>query len=114
MQLRTLLTLVNFATIAAAVAVLLAFPQWAPDAFYVLLGWMFASLVLIYSPWAGRRVGSAAAPPSGPGISRDAPLATSSAHEHASSIGFCMYCATPLEPGTARCPACGRALPHFS
>ena len=113
MQLRTLLTLINFGTIAAAVGVLLLFPQWAGDAFYLLLGWMFASLVLIYSPWASRRVGSGGSGP-GPGISSDVPLAAGSGHEHASSIGFCMYCAAPLEPGTARCPACGHSLPHFS
>jgi hypothetical protein len=112
MQLRTLLTLVNFATIAAAVGVLLAYPQWAGDAFYLLLGWMFASLALIYSPWANRRIGGPAGV--GFGVSPDVPLAAGSGHEHASSIGFCMYCAAPLEPGTARCPACGRSLPHFS
>ncbi|MCI4338855.1 MAG: hypothetical protein L3J68_00785 [Thermoplasmata archaeon] len=114
MQLRTLLTLVNFATIAAAVAVLLAYPQWAGYAFYILLGWMFVSLALIYSPWANRRVGPAASAGPGLGVSPDAPLSAGSGHEHASSIGFCMYCAAPLEPGTARCPACGRSLPHFS
>ena len=114
MQLRTLLTLINFGTIAAAVGVLLVFPQWAGYAFYLLLGWMFASLALIYSPWATRRIGSPgpSVPPGG--ASSGAPLAAGSGHEHASSLGFCMYCAAPLEPGTARCPACGRSLPHFS
>lgn len=113
MQLRMVLTLVNFGTIAAAVVVLLRYPQWAGDAFYLLLGWMFASLALIYSPWAARSVG-APRPGSGPSVSPDAPLATSSGHVHSSSLGFCMYCAAPLEPGTPRCPACGRSLPHFS
>ena len=112
MLLRTVLTLVNFATIAAAVGVLLAFPQYAGPAFYVLLGWMFVSLALIYSPWANRRVGSGAS--SGFGISADAPLGGSAVHEPASSIGFCLYCAAPIEPGTARCPACGRSLPQLS
>ena len=112
MLVRTLLTTVNFATIAAAVGVLLAFPQYAGIAFYVLLGWMFGSLALIYSPWANRRLRSGAT--SGLRVSPDAPLSASAGHEHASSIGFCMYCATPVEPGTARCPACGRTLPHFS
>jgi len=111
MQLRLLLTLVNFGSIGAAVVILLLYPQWAGDAFYLLLGWMFVSLALIYSPWASRSVGTAGA---GPTLSADAPLSASSGHVHASSLGFCMYCAAPLEPGTARCPACGRALPHFS
>jgi hypothetical protein len=113
MQLRTLLTFVNFGMIGLAVVVLLAYPQWAGDAFYLLLGWMFGSFVLIYSPWGARPVGGSTATPS-ISVSPDAPLSASSGHEHASSIGFCMYCAAPLEPGTARCPSCGRSLPHFS
>lgn len=113
MLLRTLLTLVNFGTIAAAIAVLLRYPEYATDAFYVLLAWMFASLALVYSPWANRRIGEGTSS-SGVRVSPDAPLAAGTGHEHASSIGFCMYCATPIEPGTARCPACGRAIPHFS
>jgi len=112
MLLRTLLTVVNFATIAAAVAVLLAVPAYAGIAFYVLLGWMFASLAMIYSPWANRRVGSGSA--RGVGVSPDAPLPADSGHDLGSSIGFCLYCAAPIEPGTARCPACGRSLPHLS
>src|SRR5580658_1581193 len=101
MQLRTLLTLINFATIAAAVGVFLAFPAWAGYVFYILLGWMFVSLALIYSPWANRRVGPTTTTSAGLGVSSDAPLSTGSGHEHASSIGFCMYCAAALEPGTA-------------
>lgn len=111
MLLRTLLTLVNFATIAAAIGVLLAYPQYSAVAFYVLLGWMFASLALMYHPRASRQISSGG---SGVGVSSDSPLASSAGHEHASSIGFCMYCAAPLAPGTDRCPACGRTLPHFA
>lgn len=114
MQLRTLLTLVNFGTIAAAVVVLIAYPGLAPYAFYVLLGWMFGSLALIYSPWASRPVGGTSRSP-GALTSGSAPAAPAGpAPEHSSSIGFCLYCAAPIEPGTARCPSCGRALPHFS
>ena len=112
MLLRTVLTLVNFSTIAAAVGVLLAFPQYAGIAFYLLLGWMFASLAMIYSPWASRRVGSSAPP--GLGVSADAPLASAAGPAPSNPIGFCIYCAAPIEPGAGRCPACGRSLPHFS
>jgi hypothetical protein len=115
MMLRTLLTLVNFACIAAAIGVLYAFPQYAALAFYVLLGWMFASFALMYHPWASRSVSMptrSGVGGSGVGLSADSPL-SSAGHEHASSIGFCMYCAAPLAPGTDRCPSCGRTLPHF-
>lgn len=113
MLFRTLLTLVNFGSIAAAIGVLLLYPQYSGIAFYVLLGWMFTSLALVYSPWSGRRVGTVPTT-SGTTVSADVPLGSSTGHEHASSIGFCMYCAAPIEPGTARCPACGRSIPHFS
>jgi hypothetical protein len=113
MMLRTLLTFVNFGSIAAAIGVLLLYPQYSGIAFYVLLGWMFTSLALVYSPLSSRRVGGTATAP-GTTVSADAPLSSSTGHEHASSIGFCMYCAAPIEPGTARCPACGRSIPHFS
>lgn len=113
MQLRTVLTLFNFGAMAAAIAVLLLEPQWAGPAFYVLLGWMFVSLALMYSRWATRPIGGSSSL-GGATLSPDAPLAASAGHVHSSSLGFCMYCAAPIEPGTARCPACGRALPHFS
>jgi|HubBroStandDraft_1064217.scaffolds.fasta_scaffold02229_8 hypothetical protein len=112
MLLRTLLTLVNFVAIAAAIGVYYAFPQYATIVFYILLGWMFASFALMYHPRANRPVSSAN--PSGMTVSADSPLSSSAGHEHASSIGFCMYCAAPLAPGTDRCPSCGRTLPHFA
>ncbi|HTZ61296.1 MAG TPA: hypothetical protein VMC82_01435 [Thermoplasmata archaeon] len=113
MQLRTLLTILNFASIGITIVILIEYPSLAPDVFYVLLGWIFGSLALIYSPWAARPV-TGTAPPRGPSVSADVPLVSPASPQHASALGFCLYCATPIEPGTARCPACGRALPHFA
>jgi hypothetical protein len=109
MLLRTLLTFVNLATIAVAIAVLYTYPEYAGVAFYVLLGWMVGSLVLLYGPWANRQVGrrssaTAAYPPTAPRPS-SRPLP--------SDLGFCIYCAAPLAPGTPTCPACGHATPAF-
>jgi hypothetical protein len=112
MQLRTVLTFVNFGTIAAAVAVLFLFPQYASIAFYVLLAWMFASLAILYHPASRHPVGASA--PGAPPAPGDAPLASSTSGQHSSSLGFCMYCAAPVAPGTTRCPSCGHSLPHFS
>jgi hypothetical protein len=109
MILRTLLTMVNLVTIAVAIGVLFAFPKYAGVAFYVLLGWFIGSLVLVYGPWANRPVGrrrttapapAFPSPRTGPG-----PLP--------SDLGFCIYCAAPLAPGTPTCPACGHATPSF-
>jgi len=109
MLLRTLLTLVNLATIAVAIGVLFAFPQYAGVAFYLLLGWMIGSLVLVYGPWANRPVGRRSA--SGPAPASAVPRPSSSPLP--SDLGFCIYCAAPLAPGTPTCPACGHASPHF-
>jgi len=109
MLLRTLLTLVNLATIAVAIGVLFAFPQYAGIAFYVLLGWMIGSLALVYGPWSNRQIGLRVpvGTASGPAVPRTTtgPLA--------SDLGFCIYCAAPLAPGSVTCPACGHATPHF-
>ena len=112
MILRTLLTLVNLTTIAVAIAVLFAFPQYAGVAFYVLLGWMVGSLVLLYGPWSnrpvGRRAPTAAAPsPTFPAAPGAAPPALPT------DLGFCIYCAAPLAPGARTCPACGHATPSY-
>ena len=110
MLVRTLLTVVNLGTIAAAVAVLFAFPQYSGTAFYLLLGWMFGSLVLIYGPWANRTIGAPAhdGPPSaGPGA---APLPSAAP---STDLGFCIYCAAPLANTAAVCPACGHRAVHM-
>jgi hypothetical protein len=112
MQFRTVLTLVNLAAFVAAIIVLELLPQYAAIAFYGLVAWMLASLALLYRPGAGRPVGT---PNPSPGAgSSDVPLASTSAPQHASALGFCIYCAAPVEPGTARCPACGHVLPHMA
>jgi hypothetical protein len=112
MQFRTALTLVNLSAFVAAILVLELLPQYAAIAFYGLVAWMLVSLVLLYRPGAARTLG----PPSagGPTVSADAPLASTSAPQHASALGFCIYCAAPVEPGTARCPSCGHVLPHMA
>jgi hypothetical protein len=109
MLLRTLLTLVNLATIAAAIGVLFAYPQYAGVAFYILLGWMAGSLVLVYGPWSNRQIGRRNSTGAAP-----APMApTRPSRPLPSDLGFCIYCAAPLAPGTPTCPACGHVTPSF-
>jgi hypothetical protein len=108
MILRTLLTMINLATIAVAIIVLYELPKYAGVAFYVLLAWMIGSLVLIYGPWANRPIGrrSVGGSPSG-----STPLSTTG--RLPSDLGFCIYCAAPLAPGAPTCAACGHATSHF-
>jgi len=112
MQFRTVLTLVNLSAFVAAILVLELFPQYAALAFYGLVAWMVVSLVLLYRPGAPRTIGGA--PSGGPTLSSDVPLASSATPQHASALGFCIYCAAPIEPGTSRCPSCGHVLPHMA
>jgi hypothetical protein len=112
MQFRTALTLVNLSAFVAAILILELLPQYAAIAFYGLVAWMVVSLILLYRPGARRTLGAPA--PGGPTVSADAPLASASQPQHASSLGFCIYCAAPIEPGTARCPSCGHVLPHMA
>jgi hypothetical protein len=109
MLLRTLLTLVNLGTIAVAIGVLLAYPQYAGVAFYILLGWMVGSLILVYGPWANRHVGRRSSTSSGSAGANP----TGGARPLPSNLGFCIYCAAPLAPGSSTCPACGHATPSF-
>jgi hypothetical protein len=112
MQFRTVLTLVNLAAFVVAILVLELLPQYASIAFYGLVGWMVVSLVLLYRPGTPRTIGGNAS--GGATLSADAPLASTSTPQHASALGFCIYCAAPIEPGTARCPSCGHVLPHMA
>ncbi|MCI4365265.1 MAG: hypothetical protein L3K10_04295 [Thermoplasmata archaeon] len=108
MLLRTLLTMVNLGTIAVAIGVLFVFPQYAGVAFYILLGWMFGSLVLVYGPWSNRQVGRSRAP--NRALASSSPLSPGT---RAADLGFCIFCAAPLAPGAPICPSCGHSAPHF-
>jgi hypothetical protein len=110
MIVRTLLTIFNLATFVAVIAVLLLFPQYGAFAFYFLVGWMVASLVLFYQPWASRQIGArAASATSGAGPAPSFPNAPlPSAATPPAALDFCVYCAAPLGPNVTKCTACGR------
>jgi len=110
-QLRTLLLMVNMMTIVAALVILREFPQYAGSAFYVLLGWMVGSLVLLYGPWATRTIGGPRRDPTaGPAPTATGPLPSAPAVEE---IPFCIYCAAPLTTRAPVCPACGHRTPYL-
>jgi len=116
MQLRTVLTLVNLAAFVVAITMLEVYPQYAEIAFYALVAWMVVSLALLYGR-ATRPAPSANAGTGGAGglsVSADTPLASTSSPSHASTLGFCIYCAAPIEPNAARCAACGHTVPILS
>jgi len=117
MMVRTLLSLINLGVIAAAVAIWLAFPQYAGVAVYGLLGWMLLTFIVMYSPWGNRPVSSssngAAAPSTASfgALPASAPLPSApSTPASTPTIDFCVFCGTTLPAGANRCPACGHPV----
>lgn len=115
MNRRVLVSIANLGAIVVAFVILFAFPQYSNDAFYALIAWMVVGFVLLYA--IRPRTPSLPADPSlgsspFPSNASSTPLA-SSGSEMSGGIGFCIYCATPVPPGTRACPACGHALPNW-
>ena len=115
MNWRVLISVANLVAIAVAFVVLFEFPQYANDAFYILIAWMVTGFVLLYAvrprgpPVPGTPLaGSSPFPSSYPTAS-----ALPSSSDPAGGIGFCIYCAAPIAPGARACPTCGHALPGW-
>jgi hypothetical protein len=113
MLLRTLVNLVNLSVLAVVIVLLLLYPQYAGEAFYLILGWVLGSLILIYGPLGNRPIGAAhAVSSSAPAAGSPFPSKPTPRPSAPGEIPFCIYCAAPLPPGAAQCPACGhRAVP---
>jgi len=119
MKARTVLTIVNFAIVFAVIGVLLVYPQFSGFAFYFLIGWLVAGLVLFYQPWMSRPVGAGNPAPT-PAAAGTAPAPTgfragpvSSAPAPPARLDFCVYCAAPLASTESRCAACGHERGAF-
>ena len=100
---RSVVPVVSLGVLLAAVLLQYLFPQYSTIIFFVLLIWVIASFVYFLRPSA---MGGAR-----PTLSSSAPLSTPNLSGLTPDIGFCIYCATPLEPGASTCPSCGRSLP---
>lgn len=108
---RTVLTIVNFIALAFAILVLYEFPKYTADAFYLFVGWMIASLVLYYQPWASRPIGSRPSPAGagGAGAGTRAAVASPPGSPPSPPVDFCIYCGSSLPVGAETCPTCGHA-----
>lgn len=115
MNRRVLVSIANLCAIAIAFVILFEFPQYSDEAFYLLIIWMIVGFVLLYAmrPRLPSVPANASAEPSPFPSTRPANAPLPSGSESASTIGFCIYCATPIPPGTRACPACGHALPGW-
>ena len=110
MLFRTLLTIVNVGVFAVAIAFDFLVPGVASWIFYALLAWFFASLFVFRLPVMSRPIGRAVGTAPRGTVPSTAPLPSSPAN---TNLGFCVYCAAPIEPGTPVCPSCGRTIPQF-
>lgn len=112
---RILLSLVGLVVIGIAFFIIFEYPGFADYAFYILIFWMVTNFLLLYAI-RPRPSGLPSNAPAGsspfPSPSGAAPL-PSSLPPPADSIGFCIYCATPIPPGTRTCPSCGHVLPQW-
>jgi len=112
---RVVISIVNLVAIVAAFVVLFEYPQYESEALYVLIAWMVGGFLLLYV-FRPRPSALADAPlASGTPFPSTVPIAAapSTASESTGGIGFCIYCAAPIAPGTRACPACGHALPRW-
>jgi hypothetical protein len=112
---RVWISVANLAAIMIAFVVLFEFPQYANDAFYVLITWMVAGFILLYAI-RPRTPGMPTSPlDSTSPFPSSSPTASplSSGSEGSGGLGFCIYCAAPIVPGARACPSCGHALPRW-
>lgn len=112
MRARSLLSFLNLAAMTATFVVWLAFPRYAQYAVYLALGWILIACALLYTSWAARPSGAAAAGSGGAGAAGGSPLpaAATAPFTPSAPIGFCIYCAASLPVGAMRCPACGHPV----
>ncbi len=107
MILRTLVIQLYIVACVGAIAV----DYYVPALYFWLLGallvWFVVGFYVYRLPAMNRPVfGTAPAAAS-------APLPFGEPTPSSSTLGFCAYCAAPLEPGTVMCPACGRSVLHL-
>jgi len=115
---RIVLSLVGLVVIVIAFYLILEYRQFADYAFYLLLSWMVVNFALLYAIRPrGPPSPSASTPESSPfpspALPSSGPPLPSHAPAPSNSIGFCIYCASPIAPGTRACPACGHVLPQW-
>ena len=115
---RIWLSIAGLVVIAISFFLIFEYPRYADEAFYLLLTWMVVNFVLLYAlrprgPPSPTNAPADGSPfPSAPSASSPLPSASSSTGTSA-SLGFCIYCANPISPGTRACPSCGHAVPQW-
>jgi hypothetical protein len=116
MLLRSLVSIVSLVAVLGAIALQFVYPGLQLIIFYVVLVWVLLGFFIYRLPIMSRQVGRtrpASALPA-PSAAPNDPLgggAPPPAGTSAGALGFCLYCGSIVDPGTALCPSCGRSLP---
>lgn len=122
MQIGRLLTIINFVLLGLAIAVYLFVPAVATLFLYILLAWMFASIVLFYLPLSHRRIGSGAPPPTTAPMAAAVPAPPAAAAKgrplpsapgpmlEPTALGFCIYCGADIPAHVGVCPTCKKPV----
>ncbi|MCI4331687.1 MAG: zinc ribbon domain-containing protein [Thermoplasmata archaeon] len=115
MRYGTLVSIVSLAAVFGAIGLQVVYPKLQLDIFYIVLVWVIAGFFIYRLPIMSRQVGqprvSAAAPAALPSAASPLGGVAPPPGTSAGALGFCLYCGSMVDPGTALCPNCGRSLP---
>jgi hypothetical protein len=118
MLVRNVAMIASLALLVVGITLQFLYPVLATYIFWLFLVWIVLSFFIFRLPVMSRSIGRSATPsppgtlPSASAAGSGAPLASASSPLPAAAppIGFCIYCAAAIEPGTTVCPSCGHAL----
>ncbi len=122
MLVRNVAMIASLGLLVVGITLQFLYPALATYIFWLFLAWIVLSFFIFRLPVMSRSIGrgptssppNALSPRSATGPSAPLPSSASSPSSPAAPpIGFCIYCANAIEPGTTICPSCGHALSNF-
>ena len=113
MILRTLVSGVSLVVVVVALLLQFVFPQIAQYLLLPLLVWIAVAFFVYRMPAMARPIGGSAVGAIGGAGGAPVGVFDTTPPEGRSNLGFCTYCAAPVESTTTVCPACGRAVAFF-
>ena len=113
MILRTLVSGVSLVVVVFALLLQFWMPEIAQYLLLPLLLWIVVAFFLYRLPVMARPIGGSPTPGGRFGGATTIGAFDAGPPEGRANLGFCTYCAAPVEPSTTTCPACGRAVAFF-
>jgi hypothetical protein len=118
MLVRNVAMIASLGLLVVGITLQFIYPALATYIFWLFLAWIVLSFFIFRLPVMSRSIGRGANPsppgsppaPSAPRAGAPLPSASSPSSGNVGPLGFCIYCAAPVEPGVAVCPSCGHRL----